>query len=193
MFERDMTQLITQLGITFVVHSTSSSFPDFSCTDAALCIRPKLNSLKGPIKTLNALAAGAIPIVLRGSSDEAVVREGIDALVVETSDFSSVAPAIATLVNDQNLTHYLYVGVRERRVEFTQEAVIQRWMSLLEELASVRRTQTKSPLTRVRYLLVSVLFLVEVRIRRWLQRSTSGTSEIVKRVAHLCRQRRVSE
>ena len=140
-FERTLRSLRVD-----VVRSSDArrTWHDFSALDAVLCMRARhlRASHKPPTKLVNAWTAGSIPIVGPEPAYRELVTDGSDGLLV--SDERSVVAAVERLVTDPATVARLESGVLRRRVEYSPESVLGRWLAVLDE-AAVVEARTRGP------------------------------------------------
>lgn len=129
-------QQLDDLGVELRVDVHPAAWPDFRDADVTLCDRRLHCAIDGdhvarkpPTKLINAWSAGSIPLVFPEAAYLALVRDGSDALIVDSPE--AVVDALQRLRDDRQLLTALEEGVRMRMVEFEVDRVLDRWVELL--------------------------------------------------------------
>jgi glycogen(starch) synthase len=129
---------------------------------------------------LEAMLAGATPVVSGAGGLREIVRDGEDGLVVPTGDARALAAALVRLADDEELRRRLRVSAQERaRTEFAWERIAKRTRAVYEgALAAKRPVAEVAPLEPERPL-VTVLVRSEAAGRRLVARTDYPNLEVV--------------
>lgn len=88
------------------------------------------------IATVEAMAAGAVPVVIRRGGQREIVRHGIDGFLCDT--FDEMAAHTQRLIDEPELCARMSDQARARAAEFSEERSMQRLAQLIEASAAIR-------------------------------------------------------
>jgi glycosyltransferase involved in cell wall biosynthesis len=88
------------------------------------------------IATVEAMAAGAVPVVIRRGGQREIVRDGIDGFLCDS--FEEMATHTQQLIDDRDLCERLSRQARARAAEFSEERSMQRLAQLIEASSAFR-------------------------------------------------------
>jgi glycosyltransferase involved in cell wall biosynthesis len=88
------------------------------------------------IVTVEAMAAGAVPVVIGRGGQKEIVRHGIDGFLCETLD--DMATQTQRLIDDQELWVRMSHSARARAAEFSEERSVQGLVQLIEASSAIR-------------------------------------------------------
>jgi glycosyltransferase involved in cell wall biosynthesis len=86
--------------------------------------------------TVEAMAAGAVPVVIRRGGQREIVRHGIDGFLCDT--FDEMAAQTQRLIDDAELCARMSRSARARAAEFSEERSMQRLAQLVEASSAIR-------------------------------------------------------
>jgi glycosyltransferase involved in cell wall biosynthesis len=86
--------------------------------------------------TVEAMAAGAVPVVIGRGGQKEIVRHGIDGFLCETLE--EMATSTQRLIDDPALWSSMSASARLRAAEFSEERSVQRLVQLIEASSSIR-------------------------------------------------------
>jgi glycosyltransferase involved in cell wall biosynthesis len=86
--------------------------------------------------TVEAMAAGAVPVVIGRGGQKEIVRHGIDGFLCETLD--EMAACTQRLIDDPALWSSMSASARQRAAEFSEERSVQRLVQLIESSSTIR-------------------------------------------------------
>lgn len=95
-----------------------------------------------PVSVLEAMACGLCVVSTDAGGVPHLVRDGEDALLVQTGDAEAMAAKVIQLLRDPGLGHRLSAAAAARAAEFDWGRVVPHWAGLLKELTrrEARRT-----------------------------------------------------
>jgi glycosyltransferase involved in cell wall biosynthesis len=88
------------------------------------------------IATVEAMAAGAVPVVIRRGGQREIVRHGVDGFLCDT--FEEMAVATQRLIDDPDLCARMSHDARARAAEFSEERSMQGLVQLIEASTAFR-------------------------------------------------------
>jgi glycosyltransferase involved in cell wall biosynthesis len=88
------------------------------------------------IVTVEAMAAGAVPVVIGRGGQKEIVRHGIDGFLCETLD--EMGRYTQRLIDDHAMWSRMSASARVRAAEFSEERSVQRLVQLIEASSTIR-------------------------------------------------------
>jgi glycosyltransferase involved in cell wall biosynthesis len=89
-----------------------------------------------PNALVEAMASGLPVVATATAGARAIVRHGVDGLLVEVDDEPALAAALARLMSDAELRQRLAERAREVTRRFPREAILGKWDSLMQTLSA---------------------------------------------------------
>lgn len=137
-----------KLQTAFLDSEAPEKLTDFSGISLSLCLRGKHeseNERKPPTKVINAWNAQVIPVIDREAGYLSVATPDVDCILLQSDHLQDATTAqqelleICEAYRDREHAENMLQQVYQRSMEFSREAIVNKYIGLFETLVSTRR------------------------------------------------------